>query len=361
LKKFGIYLILIAIVSAVAIYLLNSFGGGIDWKETFNFFTHDWWGVIGLISLLVSWLADSSVIYLLVNKGSDKHFSFFKSFKTSIIGAFFGMLTPSYSGGQPMQLVYMSRHGISLGVSTSVMVFRFVVEQGALETIAIFGLLRAMRLMTRVPAAASLAFLGFALSTGMIFFLITLSLSKRVYDKIFGIFKWFIALFKFSKKLRPKVEMLLDRVDTEIGKYAQSTKILSKDPLLLILTFFLGVLSNLANFFLVYVAVAATGLFQNTLKTLLNVISVQSLATMIIYFSPTPGSSGVAEGGFYLFFSSMVPREYLGTVTFEWRILSYFIPLLIGFILVTSISFHGVKLRNDDKTEVYNNNDKKPG
>ncbi len=343
LKKFGIYLVLIAIVSAIAIYLLNSFGGGINWKRAFDFFTHDWWGVFGLMSLFVSWLADSGVIYLLVNRSSENHFSFSKSFKTSVVGSFFAMLTPSYSGGQPMQIVYMTRHGVSLGVSTSVMIFRFVVEQGALETIAIFGLVTAMRLMSRVPAAASLAFLGFGFSTAVILFLIILSLSKRVYDKIFGTFKWFISLFRFSKKLRPKIELLLDKVDSEIVKYAQSAKTLSKDPLLLILTFFLGLLTNLANFFLVYVAVAATGFFQNTFRTFLNVISVQSLATMIIYFAPTPGSSGVAEGGFYLFFSTMVPRRYLGTITFEWRVLSYFIPLLIGFIIVTWISFHNIK------------------
>ncbi len=350
------------IVSAITVYLLNSFGGGINWEKTFSFFTHDWWGVFGIISLLIAWLTDSGVIYLLVKKTSDKHFSFFESFKTTIIGGFFGMITPSYSGGQPMQLIYMSKRGISLGASTSVMIFKFVLEQGALETIAILGFVRAMHLMTQVPAAASLAFIGFTISTAIIFFLIILSLSKRLYNKIFGAFKWFIALFKFSKRLRPKVETLLDKVDTEMEKYAQSTKIISKDPLLLILTFSLGIISNLANFFIVYVCIAAMGLAQNVLSTLLNLISVQSLATMIIYFAPTPGSSGVAEGGFYLFFSTMVPKEYLGTITFEWRVLSYFIPLLIGFVFVTWMSFHGIKLKSDDKVEVYNDNNgnKKP-
>ncbi len=351
MKKFVVSLVLIIIVSVVTIYLLNSFGGGISWKKMFDFFFREWWGLIGIISLLTSWTADAAVIYLLTRKGSKEHFGFMKSFKTTVIGAFFGMITPSYSGGQPMQLVYMGKSGLSLGVSTSVMVLRFVVEQTALESIALLGVVRAVRLMGGIPAIISLALLGFTISTAMIVFLVVFSLSKKVYDKIFGVFKWFIALFKFSKRLRPKIELFLDKIDSEVEMYAESAKSLNKDPVLLISTFLLGILSNIANFFTVYSAIISTGVLKNSLSSLFNIISVQSLATMIIYFSPTPGASGVAEGGFYLFFSPIVPREYLGTVTLEWRMLTYFIPLLIGFLLVLWESFKGIHLKTNGKNE----------
>ncbi len=351
MKKFIVSLGLIVIVSATTIYLLNSFGGGINWKNIFDFFFHKWWGLIGLISLLISWTADASVIYLLTRKGSKEHFGFVRSLKTSIIGAFFGMITPSYSGGQPMQLVYMGKSGLSLGVSTSVMVLRFVVEQSALEVIAFMGVVRAVRLMRGIPAIISLAMVGFTISTAMIAFLVVFTLSQKVYNKIFGIFKWFVALFKFSKKLRPKINSFLDKIDSEVEMYAESAKSLNKDPILLISTFLLGVLSNVASFFTVYSAIISTGALKNSFSSLLDIISVQSLATMIIYFSPTPGASGVAEGGFYLFFSPIVPREYLGTVTLEWRMLTYFIPLLIGFLLVIWESFKGISLKNDEKKE----------
>ncbi len=337
------YIVSVVIVSAITIYLLNSFGGGIDWQKIYQFFFHECWGTIGLLSLLGSWAADAGVIYFLTKKGSKEHFSFFKSFKTTIIGAFFGMITPSYSGGQPMQLVYMGKSGISVGVSTSVMVLRFIVKQSALEVMAIIGLPIALHLMHKVPAVVSLAFIGFGISTAMIVFLITLSLSKRVYNKIFALFKWVVSLFRFSKKLRPKIDTLLEKVDNEIVQYAQSAKILSKDPVLLLSTFSLGLLSNFLDFVTVYSAIVSLGVLKNTLSSLLDVISVQSLATMIIYFSPTPGASGVAEGGFYLFFSPIVPRQYLGTVTLEWRTLTYFIPLAIGFIVVFFESLNHMK------------------
>ncbi len=351
MKKFVIYVISMIVVSAITIYLLNSFGGGIDWARIIQFFFREWWGVIGLFSLLGSWMADAGVIYLLTRKGSNEKFGFFRSLKTTIIGAFFGMITPSYSGGQPMQLVYMSRCGVSLGTSTSVMVLRFVVEQSALEFMAILSLPRALHLMHRVPAVVSLAFIGFSISTAMIVFLITFSLSRKVYDKIFGLFKWVVALFRFSKKLRPKIDDFLVKIDKEIAQYARSAKTLSKDPWLLTSTFFLGFVSNFLIFVTVYSAIVSIGVLKNALSSLLDVVSIQSLATMIIYFSPTPGASGVAEGGFYLFFSPIVPHRYLGTVTLEWRTLTYFIPLAIGFFVVLFESMrHVKKAPQDEKT-----------
>ncbi len=330
-------------MSGITIYLLNSFGGGIDWKQINYFFLHEWWGFLGILSLLGAWLADAGVIYLLTRKASREKFSFLNSFKTTIIGAFFGMITPSYSGGQPMQLVYMNKCGVSLGASTSVMILRFVVEQSALEMMAIFGFAHAFHLMKKVPAVMPLAFVGFAISTGAIVFFVTFTLSRRVYDKIFGIFKWLVALFRFSKKLRPKIDALLEKLDSEIVKYAQSAQMLNKDPWLIISTFFLGFLSNLLGFLTVYVAIVSLDILKNSLFSLYDVVSVQSLATMIIYFSPTPGASGMAEGGFYLFFSPIVPRSYLATVTLEWRMLTYFIPLTIGFVVVMWETFKHIK------------------
>ncbi len=337
------------VVSAITIYLLNSFGGGIDWKQIEFFFFHEWWGALGILALLGSWLSDAGVIYLLTRKVTDKHFGFFKSFKTTIIGAFFGMITPSYSGGQPMQLVYMNKCGISLGASTSIMILRFVVEQSALEVMAILGFTHAIHLMKKVPAVMPLASVGFAISTGAIVFFVTFSLSRKVYDKIFGLFKWIVALFRFSKKLRPKIDSFLEKIDKEIASYAESAKMLNQDPLLIISTFLLGFLSNLLSFFTVYTAIVSLGILKNTLFSLYDVVSIQSLATMIIYFSPTPGASGVAEGGFYLFFSPIVPRAYLATVTLEWRMLTYFIPLMIGFVVVMWESLRHLGKRASNK------------
>ncbi len=272
MRKFVIYGLIVGIVSGVMIYLLNYFGGGINFNDLYFFFLKSWWGLIGIALLLVSWLTDALNTYILVRL-SKSRIGFFQSLKATIISNFFGMITPSSTGGQPMQVVYLNKVGVSPGVSTSTLVFKFIAWQGAIEMIAIFELRRAIALLNVVPSALSLALIGFIISSSIITLMVLFNFNRRVYNAFFNVIRKFISIFKFSKKIRPKAE-------------------------------------------------------------------------------PTPGSSGTAEGEFYLFFSSIVPGRYLATITIEWGILRYFIPLIIGFIVVLFESLKGIKITPEKEKDV---------
>ena len=43
---------------------------------------------------------------------------FLKNFKYTLIGFFFSSITPAASGGQPMEIYYMSRDGLNVANST---------------------------------------------------------------------------------------------------------------------------------------------------------------------------------------------------------------------------------------------------
>ena len=55
------------------------------------------------------------------------------------------------------------------------------------------------------------------------------------------------------------------------------------------------------------------------------------ILNILLYFSPTPGGSGIAEGGFILLFNSMLPEGTVGIVAVTWRLIAEYIPFLIGF------------------------------
>ncbi len=52
---------------------------------------------------------------------------------------------------------------------------------------------------------------------------------------------------------------------------------------------------------------------------------------MLLYFTPTPGGSGIAEGGFVLLFSDIVPAGTVGIVAVCWRLVAEYIPFMVGF------------------------------
>ena len=51
---------------------------------------------------------------------------------------------------------------------------------------------------------------------------------------------------------------------------------------------------------------------------------------LFLYFSPTPGGSGIAEGGFVLLFNSIAPGGTVGVVAVGWRLFAEYVPFLIG-------------------------------
>ena len=52
---------------------------------------------------------------------------------------------------------------------------------------------------------------------------------------------------------------------------------------------------------------------------------------MLLYFTPTPGGAGVAEGGFVMLFAESVPAGTVGIIAVCWRLIAEYIPFLIGF------------------------------
>jgi hypothetical protein len=58
---------------------------------------------------------------------------------------------------------------------------------------------------------------------------------------------------------------------------------------------------------------------------------------MLLYFSPTPGGSGIAEGGFVLLFAAAVPAGTVGIVAVCWRLIAEYLPFLIGFYYTVAV------------------------
>ena len=53
----------------------------------------------------------------------------------------------------------------------------------------------------------------------------------------------------------------------------------------------------------------------------------------LIVFSPTPGASGLAEGGGYVLFEAEAPAEVVGSYVVLWRFVSCYLVMVIGSLL----------------------------
>ena len=57
------------------------------------------------------------------------------------------------------------------------------------------------------------------------------------------------------------------------------------------------------------------------------------LQVMVSYF-PTPGASGASEGAFYVFYPIFFPKPFIFIAMLMWRILSYYLNIGVGVLLV---------------------------
>ena len=62
----------------------------------------------------------------------------------------------------------------------------------------------------------------------------------------------------------------------------------------------------------------------------LTVMGRMMFLNILLYFSPTPGGSGIAEGGFVLLFADSVPAGTVGVLAVAWRFIAEYLPFFVG-------------------------------
>ena len=124
-------------------------------------------------------------------------------------------------------------------------------------------------------------------------------------------------------------------------EFKNAFKIMAKHPLKVLRAFVESGLSLLG----IYATVPAffTGL-SNFSFDLCEVMGRMILLNLVLYFSPTPGGSGVAEVGFVALFSNILPDGVVGIMAVMWRFAAEYLPFLLGAFV--SIRAFGADVMN---------------
>ena len=115
-----------------------------------------------------------------------------------------------------------------------------------------------------------------------------------------------------------------------IGFYRDNKKailLLASSPAGLLKVFIISGLSLIALYSVVPFLLLGLGVDINWALVMGRMIFLN----IFLYFSPTPGGSGIAEGGFVLLFNTIAPVGTVGVVAVAWRLFAEYIPFLVGF------------------------------
>ena len=107
--------------------------------------------------------------------------------------------------------------------------------------------------------------------------------------------------------------------------FARVVKLIFKKPLVSGGVLFMSLLSNILVSFIPYFVLKAFGGDIDFGECFLITLGVEAA----VYFAPTPGNSGVAEGTFYVVFSRL-STGYVFWAMILWRVFSYYIYVIVG-------------------------------
>ena len=241
--------------------------------------------------------------------------------RTVILGKYYDNVTPAAVGGQPFQIFYMRRNsGLAAGPSTSIPIFGMISIQIAFILIAticfLFGGLAEANPTLLFTALIGILFYAFwpIMVAGVSFFPKTTTKFLKFIVKI-------LAKLKIVKK-RKKV---LEKVESEAEEYAKSVKTILKTRGLFVKVILWSLVYNFLIASIPFFVLTAFGGNVNFIESFVMTIAVMSA----VYFVPTPGNSGAAEGTFFIVFSAL-SSGYVFWAMLVWRFFSYYIYIIMG-------------------------------
>jgi len=274
-------------------------------------------------------------IYVFFTKEILKKVSLLDCAKANLANIFVAAVTPSNTGGGPGQLYILNRRGVPLSGAISVSVINFFSSLVffLLGFIVVFLFTKEgifAKSLTYLVRYSFLTFFVILLSTA---FLIirpeSLKFLFRISAKIIGIF-W--------KKDKEKQKKLLEKFEDQVVQLRFYTRhFFQKEKLILFVSFLITILIYCNKYAMAYVIVKGLGLNVSFLQ----VMYLQIIQFFILYFSPTPGASGIAEVSSVSLMSTIIPTAYLPIFAILWRFFTNYVGVTLGaWIMLKDLDQH---------------------
>ena len=316
--------------------LLQS-GQGIIWQ----------WIVVAVISQLVYMFTETTVIYLFIRE-RYKNFSYLNALKVSFTGLFWSAVTPSSTGGQPMQIYLLHSMNVEIGYATSRLMQKFLVYQVVLTFISIISvILNFGYILTNdnIVFMIILLVFGFVSQLAVTLVIVMFSFSPNISRKFIMFFAKVLGKIKIVKNLDSKIS----DIDKQLDTFHSSNKNIYKKPKLLIPVVILTFVQFIAMFLVPYFIYLSFGL---TDIGPVQIATSQAFVNLMSGMIPIPGASGAAELGYTAFFGAIFVGGTLKSSALIWRVINYY-----GVIFATAPFAYLTKDKTDQaKKESKNKN-----
>ena len=243
----------------------------------------------------------------------------------SIIEFFFSGITPSSTGGQPVQLYYMTKDKIPIRKSYITLMLNTIYFKLIMLILGIGVLIMNNSYIFNSRIIYQICFwLGFLVDFLMVLFCVLLlfkmSLIEFLYNKISTLLKKFKI---FKNRFNNNSEV--------ITKYRDEIAFIKNHKFIVFLTFIITFIQRIALFSIIYVIYKALG-FNG--YSYIELLIIQLTVQISIEALPLPGGAGISESLMHNIFTVIFTVEMANVGMLLTRTFTFYIPLALCGLIV---------------------------
>ncbi|EWM53829.1 hypothetical protein RF007C_08945 [Ruminococcus flavefaciens 007c] len=276
----------------------------------------------------------------------EQKISFFKCLKYSFIGFFFSYITPSSTGGQPMQMYHMKKDKIKIGYSTLIMLLITIAYKSVLIIMALGFMMFNFGTVVKYSADMKwLIVLGFVLNLFFIALLLLVFI-KPIWARALGI-KTVGLLVKMKIMKKKNKDKYTEKLIRICDTYAMGADYIKKNLSVVFNVFVLTAIQRTFLFSITWIVYKAYGLSG---MSFMDMLTLQILIAVAVEMLPLPGAAGISEGCFLLTFTGIFGNDLVKPALLISRGLNFYLILLIGAVVTFTV--HIINIRKEKRTTI---------
>ncbi|MBU2953641.1 lysylphosphatidylglycerol synthase transmembrane domain-containing protein [Marinobacter sp. F3R08] len=249
-------------------------------------------------------------------------------FRLVFINLFFSNVTPMATGGGFAQIWFLNQHGVPVGRATAATTIRTVLAVLFIFTLTPIFLLT----LTSLDGTTIAGDIGTALAIFIVlylgFFIVLLFRTHWLIGPLTSILKtarrWHLISEQRHRRWQFKARREMLRFSRSFSDYLRGRPVFVWLSVLFTAVFLLSLFS--------FPALLMASLDYDV--DYLVSVGLLVVTTFIMYFSPTPGASGISEGVFGSFFRDILSGNHLILVIVCWRLLTIYLGMIIGLVVL---------------------------
>jgi uncharacterized protein (TIRG00374 family) len=287
--------------------------------------------VLGILAMVFYIILEANILNIILNtiyKTRKKSLSI----KVAMIGLYYNLVTPFATGGQPIQIYFLSKYNVPVCKSTALIINKTILYQVVVTIYCGLAALLSIRLLTSdLKKVLPFIIIGISMNVFILATTVFVLYSPEKLRSIVRIVENLIIKIKLFKGYKSRGVKL----DKFIDDYNFAVKLMLKDTKSILYSIVLTIIQITVYFSIPYFIYKS---FELSGYSYIYLLKLQSFLYMAVSAIPTPGNIGANELAFYTIFGSVFPKDMMGYSILLYSGLIYYFILIVNGI--ATIIFH---------------------